>query len=105
MKHYIIPIFIPHCGCRHACVFCNQRRITGVETQVTPTRVREILAWHLARIDRKRVVEVAFYGGSFTALSSAAQRALLTPASDALRAGRVQGIRLSTRPEDRKSVV
>ena len=99
MKHYIIPIFIPHYGCRHACVFCNQRKITGVETDVTPGRVRESIAWHLARIDQARVVEVAFYGGSFTALPEAMQRALLAPASEALRAGRVQGIRLSTRPD------
>lgn len=99
MKHYIIPVFIPHYGCRHACVFCNQRRITGVETDVTPARVSEILEWHLARIDRARIVEIAFYGGSFTALPPKMQRALLAPAADALRAGRVQGIRLSTRPD------
>ena len=28
-KHINIPIFIPHVGCPNACVFCNQRKISG----------------------------------------------------------------------------
>lgn len=27
--HYIIPFFVPHEGCPHDCVFCNQKAITG----------------------------------------------------------------------------
>ena len=30
-KPLIIPIFIPHAGCPHQCVFCNQKVITGTE--------------------------------------------------------------------------
>ncbi|EAX48707.1 Radical SAM domain protein [Thermosinus carboxydivorans Nor1] len=99
MKHYIIPIFIPHYGCHHRCIFCNQRKITGVETSVTAEEVGKIIAIHLARLTLPRYVEVAFYGGSFTALSPAVQRALLQPASEALRNGRIQAIRVSTRPD------
>ena len=40
MRHYIIPLFIPHFGCPHHCVFCNQRKITGIETDITPEKVR-----------------------------------------------------------------
>lgn len=39
MKHYIIPLFIPHFGCPHTCVFCNQRKITGMDTNVTAVQV------------------------------------------------------------------
>lgn len=30
-NYYIIPIFVPHEGCPHDCVFCNQDKITGVK--------------------------------------------------------------------------
>ena len=29
MKRFIIPIFIPHKGCKYNCIFCNQHHITG----------------------------------------------------------------------------
>ena len=99
MKNYIIPLFIPHFGCPHTCVFCNQRKITGMDTNVTAAEVQRIIGWHLAQIDRPYFVEAAFYGGSFTALSEARQRELLAPAAAYFAAGRLQGIRLSTRPD------
>ena len=79
MKHYIIPLFIPHFGCPHTCVFCNQRKITGMDTNVTAAQVEEIIHRHLSQITRPYVVEAAFYGGSFTALPLERQRELLTP--------------------------
>ena len=99
MKHYIIPVFIPHYGCSHACVFCNQRKITGHHTPVTPQEIRGIIHEHLARITKQRHIEVAFYGGSFTALDHQIQCALLAPAYAALQAGKIHAIRLSTRPD------
>lgn len=99
MKHFIIPIFIPHYGCRQQCVFCNQRKITGQETTVTPALVEAIIDEHLLRITRLRYVEVAFYGGSFTALPLTLQAQLLEPAYKAMKEGKVQAIRLSTRPD------
>ncbi|MDF2568938.1 MAG: radical enzyme/protein acetyltransferase, family [Sporomusa sp.] len=99
MKHYIIPIFIPHLGCRHQCVFCNQQRITGQITPVTANQVRAIIDERLAAINQKRHIEVAFYGGSFTALPEDVQNDLLAPATEARLRGRIQGIRLSTRPD------
>ena len=35
MKHYNIPVFISHFGCPNACVFCNQKKINGRETDVS----------------------------------------------------------------------
>lgn len=99
MKHYIIPIFIPHLGCRHQCSFCNQQSITGRPTPVTARQVKTIIADRLAGVNQQRQVEVAFYGGSFTALPEAVQNELLAPATEALGHGHIQGIRLSTRPD------
>ena len=46
-RHINIPIFIPHMGCPNACVFCNQRRITGMDTSVVAEDVAEIIEEHL----------------------------------------------------------
>ena len=35
-KPFIIPIFLPHAGCPHRCVFCNQSLITGVNSRISP---------------------------------------------------------------------
>lgn len=99
MKHYIIPIFIPHYGCAHQCVFCNQRKITGIDTPVGPAEVAVIINEHLARITKPRHIEAAFYGGSFTALPLPVQTELLETAYQALKAGKIHAIRLSTRPD------
>lgn len=99
MKHYIIPIFIPHYGCIHACVFCNQQKITGHTTPVTAQEITGIIHEHLARITEPRHIEVAFYGGSFTALPHAIQCELLAPAYAVLQANKIHGIRISTRPD------
>ena len=42
-KEYIIPIFVPHEGCPHNCVFCNQDRITGVQDNVDGEKVENII--------------------------------------------------------------
>ena len=99
MRHYIIPIFIPHYGCTHTCVFCNQQKITGRATPVTAPEITAIINEHVARITEKRHIEVAFYGGSFTALDLAIQCELLGPAYQALQSNQIHAIRLSTRPD------
>lgn len=94
----IIPFFIPHSGCPHQCVFCNQRRITGQNEVPHPSvfqnKIREFLG-----TDYSRPAWVAFYGGSFTALSPGIQQACLEPVQPFIEAGRIQGIRISTRPD------
>lgn len=99
MKHSIIPLFIPHYGCPHQCIFCNQVRITGQTTPVTVSDVARIVESYLASARDPRHWEAAFYGGSFTALPLDVMEALLRPASEALAAGRIEKIRLSTRPD------
>lgn len=99
MKRFIIPIFIPHWGCSHQCVFCSQRKITGCSEPISPDQVGSAIQAGLERLTEQRHVEVAYYGGSFTALPLSIQAELLKPAYHALQAGQIHGIRLSTRPD------
>ncbi|MCW5208330.1 hypothetical protein VU11_06725 [Desulfobulbus sp. US2] len=75
----VIPVFIPHEGCPHCCVFCNQRRISGfTEKSVTAEDVRVTVQTWLDRDGpAQRRVQVAFYGGSFTGLPLMRQKELL----------------------------
>lgn len=97
----VIPIFIPHEGCPHCCVFCNQRRISGfADKPVTADNVQATIRTWLAREGSDdRQVQVAFYGGSFTALSLTRQQHLLGAVAPFVEQGKVQTIRLSTRPD------
>ncbi len=97
----VIPIFIPHEGCPHCCVFCNQRRISGfVDKPVTADDVQAtVRTWFARKGSDDRQVQVAFYGGSFTALPLTRQQHLLGAVASFVEQGIVQTIRLSTRPD------
>jgi histone acetyltransferase (RNA polymerase elongator complex component) len=98
---YVIPLFIPHEGCPHRCVFCNQHSITGRSGRVTADLVRtEIETWLARPRDSRREVQAAFYGGTFTGLPWARQEELLGAVRPFLVKGKVASIRLSTRPDD-----
>lgn len=98
-RESIIPVFVPHLGCPNDCVFCNQRRISGSTTPATPDDVEKAIlnAAALPRTEVKR--QLAFYGGSFTAIPKAEQEALLSAAHAHLVSGDIDAIRLSTRPD------
>jgi len=99
-KFKIIPIFVPHKGCPHQCSFCNQRHITGQLEEMTPQKAREIIEMYLTTIDTVKFrTEIAFYGGSFTAIDIEYQTSLLKIAYEYMQKGYVKGIRLSTRPD------
>ncbi len=100
MKTYNIPIFVPHRGCPYDCVFCNQKRITGSQKNVTPSDVRETIEKYLATLPKKDAhIETAFFGGSFTGIPIEEQTELLSAAYEYVKDGRINGIRLSTRPD------
>jgi histone acetyltransferase (RNA polymerase elongator complex component) len=96
-KNLIIPVFIPHAGCPHVCVFCNQNKISGSVNAPSPAEVRRYLAGHLSPDTRHATI--AFYGGSFTGLPADEQAGYLDTASDFISKGHAAGIRLSTRPD------
>ncbi len=98
----VIPVFIPHEGCEHSCIFCNQRRISGVRGKPVNREkvaliIREWLEWTIKK--KKNRVQVAFYGGSFTCLARKRQEELLAAVYQFIDSKEVDGIRLSTRPD------
>lgn len=95
----IIPIFVPHQGCPHDCIFCNQKKITGISTDMTGDKAREIIEDCLATIKPDVDVEIAFFGGSFTAIDRDKQVELLSVAKEYKDRGLVSDIRMSTRPD------
>lgn len=101
-KPLVIPLFIPHEGCPHRCVFCNQHQISAQvgEPLHAPVVDATIRTWlSQVRPGHHRMVQVAFYGGSFTGLAETRQRELLAAVQPFRQQGLVQEIRLSTRPD------
>ena len=97
-KHANIPIFIPHEGCRNECVFCNQRTITGT-CQSSDRDITSEIESALSTIPDNYETEIAFFGGSFTGIGIDRMTWLLDTAYGYVKSGKVQSIRLSTRPD------
>ena len=99
-KEYIIPVFVPHLGCPNDCTFCNQKKISGQKKNVSGKDVSEIIDYYLEHFKEKdRIVEVAFFGGSFTGIDKKIQEELLSVANEYIKQGKVNSIRVSTRPD------
>ncbi len=101
MKPFIIPIFISRLGCPHRCIFCNQETATGVsKNEITPSAVRGVVEEFLKyKKNASKDVQIAFYGGSFTALSLSLQTKFLESAQEFIRKRQANSIRISTRPD------
>ena len=98
-RETIIPVFVPHLGCPNDCVFCNQRRISGSPEPATAETVVNAIenAAALTPMGTKR--QLAFYGGSFTAIPVCEQETLLAAAKPYLDSKFLSSVRLSTRPD------
>lgn len=99
MRPLFVPFFIPHLGCPHRCVFCDQEKVAGARGVLPSAEelVARIEAYRAGAPGRS--LEAAFYGGTFTALPLADQEALLAPLQPLLERGSLASIRLSTRPD------
>lgn len=97
-KHSNISIFIPHLGCPNMCSFCNQRTISHTVSAPTADEVTKMLEAACERLP-EGTAEIAFFGGSFTAVERDYMTSLLDAAQPFLRSGNVSGIRVSTRPD------
>lgn len=98
MSRRNIGLFVPHLGCPHRCSFCNQHTISGTVLPPAPEQVDEACA--LAAVSgAPNETEIAFFGGSFTAIPFALQRSLLEAATKNIERYGFAGIRLSTRPD------
>ena len=123
-KKYVIPVFVPHLGCPNDCVFCNQKSISGQKKNIKKEDAKKIIdefLFHkpsknfidirslrniknidefLEEIkDRDGETEIAFFGGSFTAIEESKQEELLQLAYEYVKQGKVGSIRISTRPD------
>lgn len=95
-----IPIFISHQGCPNDCVFCNQRKITKVAKELSRSEMIQQIDDALKTVKKPRPwIEIAFFGGSFTAIEEMQQERLLQMADQYYREGKIDAIRLSTRPD------
>ena len=100
MKHANVAIFVPHNGCPHQCSFCNQRSITGKLSQPTPQDVLDAVEIARASLGKDtKNAEIAFFGGSFTAIERGYMVSLLNAAAPFVKDGTFAGIRISTRPD------
>lgn len=100
IKHYTIPIFTPELACPFQCVFCNQEKISGHQSIPTNSEIIETIESHLSTFKAvEKVVEVGFFGGSFTGIPIEQQINYLQIVDKYIKSGDVQGIRLSTRPD------
>ncbi len=100
-KPFIIPIFLPHTGCPHRCVFCDQSAITGQKaTLAHPEQIRREIRTFLGYNKGPRTpVQISFYGGNFLGQPEKAVRRLLDIASEFTNADEVDSLRFSTRPD------
>ncbi len=97
MKKGNISIFVPFNGCPQQCSFCNQKTITGQAYQPTAQDVKNAVETALKK--KGYEYEIAFFGGSFTAISRDYMLELLNAAEPYVKNGSVKGIRISTRPD------
>ncbi len=99
-SHRNLPFFVPHAGCPNCCVFCSQTKITGeraekdIDTEIS--ELRELLTSESAGFDKS---QIAFFGGSFTAIEKNRMERLLTVANEYIDMGVADSIRISTRPD------
>lgn len=100
MRKSNISIFVPHIGCPHKCSFCNQNTITGQVKAPTAEDVVSTVETALSgNKNNKFEFEIAFFGGSFTAIPRDYMISLLEAAKPYVDNGSVTGIRISTRPD------
>ena len=98
MRHINVALFVPHNGCPNQCSFCNQRAISGYRNQVEPSDVDKAVQIALENPESKGG-EIAFFGGSFTAIERETMVSLLSAAYRYVENGSFKGIRISTRPD------
>lgn len=99
MKHSNISIFVPHAGCPNQCSFCNQKTISGAQKAPSAEDVHSICRQALDEVKDRKNCEIAFFGGSFTAIEKSYMLSLLEAAKCYLGENGFKGIRISTRPD------
>lgn len=91
----IYPVFLPQAACPGTCIYCDQVAITGIPALPDPQVLRSELE---AFINRNRGIEkqIAFFGGSFTAIPEEDRNELMDPILALLDGA--TSLRISTHP-------
>lgn len=99
MKHMNVALFVPDEGCAHRCSFCNQKIISGVSKKLSVSDIESAVETAIASNKYTNNGEIAFFGGSFTAIEKSYMIELLEKAYEYIQKGLFSGIRISTRPD------
>ncbi len=98
--HRNLPFFVPHAGCPNCCVFCSQVKITGEKAEKDiNTEISELRALLESEDNGFSESQIAFFGGSFTAIAKNRMERLLSVANEYIEKGVADSIRISTRPD------
>lgn len=98
MKHINVALFVPDEGCPHRCSFCNQKTISGKSRPLTVEEIEKAVETAVSTSDCGEG-EIAFFGGSFTAIERNYMLSLLKKGKEYVDKGLFKGIRISTRPD------
>ncbi len=98
MKHINVALFVPDEGCPHRCSFCNQKTISGKSRPLTVEDIEKAVETAVSTSDCGEG-EIAFFGGSFTAIERNYMLSLLKKGKEYVDKGFFKGIRISTRPD------
>lgn len=99
MRHINVALFVPDEGCPHRCSFCNQKTISGSVKRLEVSDVDSSVHTALSSKTDVSGGEIAFFGGSFTAIEKTYMESLLSAAYKYIKDGLFHGIRISTRPD------
>lgn len=100
MSHANISVFVPFVGCPNRCSFCDQRSITGETKAPGAEDVKKAVETAAATDGYDgNSTELAFFGGSFTAIDREYMKELLEAAYIFVQNKTIKGIRISTRPD------
>ena len=100
IKHYTIPVFIPMQACPFQCIFCDQEKISGQTNIPGSEDVVKTIRGHLTTIPKENtIVELGFFGGTFTGMTAGLQQKYLSVAQPFIQTKQIKGVRLSTRPD------
>lgn len=96
----IWPVFLPFAGCPYKCIFCAQDKQTGTDgANLEAIRGRLETDLDDALSSGRGPYELAFYGGTFTALPSPWPETFLSVAARYRERGLITRVRCSTRPD------
>lgn len=96
----IWPVFLPFAGCPYRCLYCAQDKQTGRDDANLDAILRELDADLEKALNGGRgPYELAFYGGTFTALPTPYPETFLALAARYRERGLITRVRCSTRPD------